>query len=303
MSFENTAVALWRPVGPKELDLIRQSGMRAFPPRLPEQPIFYSVLTEAYAVKIARNWNVPASGKGYVTRFLQGFPGSLSSPGGRRRAQETFGPSMQPSLERSRWWAAFLSFITRKVEVRLRLLRQVRTFGLSRSSGPRRPPCEPIGASIATIGSIHQDREQRMSTDERTAPATAVCLVLVVAALGLFIANFEWPTSRMVREGISIRENDILVYDVLPLIATGFVIGLGAIAITRFIFPRSSIKVVLYVVGACAGLAALPLLWLSAAIGARNIRDLGTIAMLIAVPLAIAMWAAISSYRTKQEGR
>ena len=60
---------LWRPVGPDELRLIRQSGMRAFPPRLPEQPIFYPVLTEAYAVKIARDWNVPASGKGYVTRF------------------------------------------------------------------------------------------------------------------------------------------------------------------------------------------------------------------------------------------
>jgi len=66
---ENAKVTLWRPVGPKELDLIRQSGMRAFPPRLPEQPIFYPVLTEAYAVKIARDWNVPASGKGYVVRF------------------------------------------------------------------------------------------------------------------------------------------------------------------------------------------------------------------------------------------
>ena len=28
------------------------------------------MLSEAYAVKIARDWNVPASGKGYVTRFL-----------------------------------------------------------------------------------------------------------------------------------------------------------------------------------------------------------------------------------------
>jgi hypothetical protein len=62
-------VVLWRPVGPKELDRIRQSGMREFPPRLPEQPIFYPVLSEAYARKIARDWNVPASGRGYVTRF------------------------------------------------------------------------------------------------------------------------------------------------------------------------------------------------------------------------------------------
>jgi hypothetical protein len=62
-------VTLWRPVGPLELELIRKSGMRAFPPRLPEQPIFYPVLSEEYAVKIARDWNVPASGSGYVTRF------------------------------------------------------------------------------------------------------------------------------------------------------------------------------------------------------------------------------------------
>src|SRR5882757_6078946 len=60
---------LWRPVGPEELALIRAADMRAFPPRLPEQPIFYPVLTEDYAIKIARDWNVPASGSGYVTRF------------------------------------------------------------------------------------------------------------------------------------------------------------------------------------------------------------------------------------------
>lgn len=62
-------VTLWRPVGPEELALIEGAGMRAFPSRLPEQPIFYPVLTEAYAVKIARDWNVPASGSGFVTRF------------------------------------------------------------------------------------------------------------------------------------------------------------------------------------------------------------------------------------------
>jgi hypothetical protein len=66
---KDSTVTLWRPVGPKEMHLIRASGMRAFPPRLPEQPIFYPVLSEGYAMKIARDWNVPASGKGYVTRF------------------------------------------------------------------------------------------------------------------------------------------------------------------------------------------------------------------------------------------
>ncbi|MFO0990324.1 MAG: ADP-ribosylation/crystallin J1 [Hyphomicrobiales bacterium] len=62
-------ITLWRPIGPKELELIRVAKMRAFPPRLPDQPIFYPVLSEEYAIKIARDWNVPASGVGFVTRF------------------------------------------------------------------------------------------------------------------------------------------------------------------------------------------------------------------------------------------
>ena len=60
---------LFRPVGPKELALIAESGYREFPPRLPDQPIFYPVLNEEYACQIARDWNVKASGAGYVTRF------------------------------------------------------------------------------------------------------------------------------------------------------------------------------------------------------------------------------------------
>jgi hypothetical protein len=63
------AVTLWRPAGQAELDLVAASGWRAWPPRLPEQPIFYPVLNEQYATKIARDWNVRASGSGYVTRF------------------------------------------------------------------------------------------------------------------------------------------------------------------------------------------------------------------------------------------
>lgn len=69
MSAEDNTITLWRPVGPQELDLIRAAGMKAFPPRLPEQPIFYPVTTEGYAIKIARDWNVRASGAGFVTRF------------------------------------------------------------------------------------------------------------------------------------------------------------------------------------------------------------------------------------------
>jgi hypothetical protein len=63
-------VTLYRPVGPEELQLIENSGWREFPPRLPEQPIFYPVANEGYAVQIARNWNTRhGSKKGFVTRF------------------------------------------------------------------------------------------------------------------------------------------------------------------------------------------------------------------------------------------
>ena len=62
-------VTLYRPTGPQELELVRQSGFKRWPPRLPEQPIFYPVTNEAYACEIAQKWNVKESGVGFVTRF------------------------------------------------------------------------------------------------------------------------------------------------------------------------------------------------------------------------------------------
>ena len=64
-----TTITLYRPIGPEELALIEASGFRAFPPRLPEQPIVYPVTNEAYAIQIARDWNTKDGGIGYVTRF------------------------------------------------------------------------------------------------------------------------------------------------------------------------------------------------------------------------------------------
>jgi hypothetical protein len=62
---------LYRPVGEQELLLIRESGFLGFPPRLPAQPIFYTVLNEEYATLIAREWNAKynAERSGYVMRF------------------------------------------------------------------------------------------------------------------------------------------------------------------------------------------------------------------------------------------
>jgi hypothetical protein len=51
------------------LALISASGWAKYPPRLPEQPIFYPVTNEEYAIQIARDWNVRASGCGFVTKF------------------------------------------------------------------------------------------------------------------------------------------------------------------------------------------------------------------------------------------
>ena len=65
-----TTVTLFRPVGSAGLALIEASGFTAFPPRLPEQPIFYPVTNEDYATQIARSWNTKFDDKlGFVTRF------------------------------------------------------------------------------------------------------------------------------------------------------------------------------------------------------------------------------------------
>jgi hypothetical protein len=64
-------IKLFRPVGQKELDLIAASGFREFPPRLPEQPIFYPVLKREYAEQIAREWNTRDERSGFVGYVLE----------------------------------------------------------------------------------------------------------------------------------------------------------------------------------------------------------------------------------------
>ena len=57
---------LYRPVGEKEYNLIMESDFIAFPPRLPEQPIFYPVLNERYATEIAAKWNTKDRNSGFM---------------------------------------------------------------------------------------------------------------------------------------------------------------------------------------------------------------------------------------------
>ncbi len=60
---------LFRPLNRAELDLIQANAWKAFPPRLPSQPIFYPVLQEQYAIEITQQWNLPRFGQAYVVAF------------------------------------------------------------------------------------------------------------------------------------------------------------------------------------------------------------------------------------------
>jgi hypothetical protein len=105
---------LFRPVGTAELELIAQSGYRCFPPRLPEQPVFYPVLHEEYAVEIAKKWNAGyhSDHKGYVTEF------EIDDAYGSQFAVQTVGRSYHQEL-----WIpaeeldAFNSHIIGKIEI------------------------------------------------------------------------------------------------------------------------------------------------------------------------------------------
>lgn len=93
------AIHLYRPVGLKELQLIVGANKRAFPPRLPHQPIFYPVLTFEYAERIISDWNrheEEAGFAGFITqfdvdaKFVQRYPAQVA---GGRRYQELWVPA------------------------------------------------------------------------------------------------------------------------------------------------------------------------------------------------------------------
>lgn len=93
MQLNDDVVILYRPTGPREVALVEQSGWRRWPPRLPEQPIFYPVTNEAYATRIAKDWNVPESGEGFVTRFAV-----------RREFMARYAIHQVGGAEHTEWW-------------------------------------------------------------------------------------------------------------------------------------------------------------------------------------------------------
>lgn len=64
-------ITLYRPVGQTELESIKASGNKKFPPRLEWQPIFYPVLNQQYAEQIALEWNTQDEFSGYVGHVLE----------------------------------------------------------------------------------------------------------------------------------------------------------------------------------------------------------------------------------------
>jgi hypothetical protein len=61
---------LYRPMDIEELCAVYETGMKTFPRRKAEQPIFYPVLNLDYADEIAGRWNVKGpSASGYVAKF------------------------------------------------------------------------------------------------------------------------------------------------------------------------------------------------------------------------------------------
>lgn len=93
-------MTLYRPVGLQELKLIADSGYKAFPPRLPDQPIFYPVLNFEYAEQIAQGWNTKYNHPpcGFVTKFevedeyIKRFPVQLA---GAHIHQELWVPAQE----------------------------------------------------------------------------------------------------------------------------------------------------------------------------------------------------------------
>ena len=116
---DDDTTTLFRPVGADELRLVEQSGFRAFPPRA-EQPIFYPVLTEEFALKIVREWLIPDLGAGYITRFKvqRAF---LS----RYQIQNAGGPALQEYWIPAKDLAEFNQNIVGPIEV----IRQFRSAG------------------------------------------------------------------------------------------------------------------------------------------------------------------------------
>jgi hypothetical protein len=70
---KSETVTLFRPGGEKEIALIRASGWKEFPERLPDEQLFCPLLTVEPATRIARETSTQDGGTVYVLRFNVDF--------------------------------------------------------------------------------------------------------------------------------------------------------------------------------------------------------------------------------------
>lgn len=61
-------ITMYRPCNQAEYNLVKESGFKKWPPRLPGQPIFYPVTNQRYAQEV-NEWNHKDFGGGYVMKF------------------------------------------------------------------------------------------------------------------------------------------------------------------------------------------------------------------------------------------
>ncbi|OLD20926.1 MAG: hypothetical protein AUI91_05700 [Acidobacteria bacterium 13_1_40CM_3_56_11] len=105
---------LWRPVGFHEMAKVFEAGMKGFPPRLPEQSIFYPVLVQEYADQTAATWNTKEEPfVGYVIEM------EILDEYGARFTPQTVGSAIHRELwVPSEELAEFNNQLTKPVSVR-----------------------------------------------------------------------------------------------------------------------------------------------------------------------------------------
>jgi hypothetical protein len=69
MNGDQTTI-LYRPAGQEELDLVKKSGFKAFPPAVEAQPVLNFLESEEYATFIARQVDANKSSSGYIGYVL-----------------------------------------------------------------------------------------------------------------------------------------------------------------------------------------------------------------------------------------
>lgn len=205
----------YRPVGLEELRLVYEAGMRAFPPRLPDQPIFYPVTNAAYATQIARDWNTTTGTKaGFITRFL--VDDSYVSKFERR---------VVGAKEHEELWvpAEELAVFNTRIEG------QIEVIGAHFGDGFR-------GHVPESFGLRAKDAHEQFVALAKTLPYSGFDVVCEMAAnhVGLFLNFFFWEQEDFTTDGFDVRSRNEMLAKLKSAWAKGSqgALPLGVVATT-----------------------------------------------------------------------